>query len=376
MERAPRILFAGGGTGGHVYPAIAVADAVRRLVPEAAIAFAGTETRMEWDAVPRAGYPIHPITVVGLQRRLTPANLAFPFKLVRGLVQSRRLIEAFDPDVVVGTGGFVAGPVLLAAHLHGRPLVLQEQNAYPGMTNRLLARWAAEVHIAFPEAQQAFPPGKCVLSGNPTRAALRTADPHEARRHFELPEGAGGAGAPVLLVFGGSLGSQALNAAMERHLAALLDAGDVFVIWQTGSRYFERLQARVPAHPRLRLVPYIDRMDLAYAAADVALCRAGAITCSELMVTGTPAVLVPSPNVAEDHQTVNARSMERAGAAVLLPEARLEADLVEAVRGLLQDPERRAAMAAAARAQARPDAAERIAHAVLARAGYRLATTV
>ncbi|RMF53032.1 MAG: UDP-N-acetylglucosamine--N-acetylmuramyl-(pentapeptide) pyrophosphoryl-undecaprenol N-acetylglucosamine transferase, partial [Bacteroidetes bacterium] len=273
MEQGPRILFAGGGTGGHVYPALAIAEAVRRLAPEAAIAFAGTRERLEWEVVPKAGYPIHPITVVGLQRRLTPANLLFPVKLVQGLVQSRRLVRDFDPDVVVGTGGFVAGPVLLAASQLGRPIILQEQNAFAGMTNRLLARRAAEIHIAFPEARQAFPPEKCVLSGNPTRAELATADPDEARRFFDVPEGAA-----VVLAFGGSLGSLALNTALERHLDALLADEHVVVLWQTGDRYFDRLQARVPAHPRLRLMRYIDRMDLAYAAADVALCRAGAIT--------------------------------------------------------------------------------------------------
>lgn len=364
MQRAPRILFAAGGTGGHVYPAIAVADAIRSLEPEAAVAFAGTRERMEWEAVPKAGYPIYPITVVGLQRKLTVRNLAFPFKLVRGFAQSWDLVGAFDADVVVGTGGFVAGPVLLAASLRGRPIVLQEQNAYAGMTNRLLARRAAEIHIAFPEAERAFPEGKSLLSGNPTRPELRTASRAEARCFFDLPEDA-----TVLLVFGGSLGSEALNAAMEAHRDALLAEENTYVLWQTGARYFDRLRERVPAHPRLRLLKYIDRMDLAYAAADAALCRAGAVTCSELMVTGTPAVLVPSPNVAEDHQTMNARSMAEAGAAVLLPESELDQALVREAQALLGDAPRRDAMAAAARALARPDAAERIARAVLRLAG-------
>ncbi len=365
MKRAPRILFAGGGTGGHVYPAIAIADAIRARVPEAVVAFAGTRERMEWQAVPKAGYPIYPVTVVGFQRRLTPGNLAFPFKGLKGFFQSLRLVAAFDADVVVGTGGFVAGPVLLAAGLRGRPVVLQEQNAYPGVTNRLLARCARQVHLAFPEARQHFPEDKCHLSGNPTRPELRTAGRAEARRFFDLP-----ATAPVLFVFGGSLGSLALNSALEKHLPALLAADDVHVIWQTGDRYYDRLKARVADHPRLRLLRYVDRMDLAYAAADLALCRAGAITCSELMVTGTPAVLVPSPNVAEDHQTKNARSMAGTGAALVLPEARLDEALVPEVTGLLRDAARRQAMADAAHRQARPDAADRIARAILTLAGH------
>ncbi|MDX1548020.1 MAG: undecaprenyldiphospho-muramoylpentapeptide beta-N-acetylglucosaminyltransferase [Rhodothermales bacterium] len=365
MTRSPRILLAGGGTGGHVYPAIAIADAVRALEPEAAIAFAGTTDRLEWEAVPKAGYAIHPITVSGLQRKLTPRNLAVPFKLARGLWQSWRLVGDFDADVAVGTGGYVSGPVLLAASLRGRPLVLQEQNAHAGVTNRLLAKRAAQIHVAFPEAKAAFPEANCHLSGNPTRDDLRHADRAEARAHFGVPEGAS-----MLLVFGGSLGSAALNAAMQKHLAALLADENAYVVWQTGNRYYDRLEAAVEDHPRLRLLKYIDRMDLAYAAADLALCRAGAITCSELMVTGTPAILVPSPNVAEDHQTKNARSMETAGAAVLIPEARLDDAFLAEAPALLADAERRTRMSEAARTLARPDAAHDIARNVLRLAGW------
>ena len=281
MKRAPRILLAGGGTGGHVYPAIAIADAIRALVPEAALAFAGTQDHLEWDAMPKAGYAIHPITVSGFHRKQPWRNLSFPFKLIKGLAQSWQLIGDFDADVAVGTGGYVSGPVLMAASLRGRPVVVQEQNAYAGVTNRLLAKRAAQIHIAFSEAKQAFPPEKCRLSGNPTRAELRHADRAVARAAFEAP-----GEASLLLVLGGSLGSLALNTAMETHLASLLADDNVYVVWQTGRIYYERLRARVPQHPRLRLLQYIDRMDLAYAAADVALCRAGAITCSELMHSG------------------------------------------------------------------------------------------
>lgn len=368
--KSPRILFAGGGTGGHVYPAIAIADAVRRRVPEAAIAFAGTQERMEWEAVPKAGYAIHPITVVGFQRKHLMKNLRFPFKLLGGLRQSLRLVADFDADVAVGTGGFVSGPALLAASLRGRPVVIQEQNAYAGVTNRILARRAERIYVAFEEARRYFPAQKCVLSGNPTRGELRRADRREGHRFFDVPDEA-----PVLLVFGGSLGSQAINEAVEMHLHTLLETGNTYILWQTGALYYDRIRARLEAdgrlHARLRLRKYIDRMDLAYAACDLALCRAGAITCSELMVTRTPAVLVPSPNVAEDHQTKNARSMANAGAAVVLPEAQLEAGLPETVAGLLADVRRREAMAEAAGRLARPDAADEIAEGVLALARRR-----
>ena len=367
MHRNPRILLAGGGTGGHVYPAIAIADAIEEIAPDASIMFAGTRDRMEWEAVPKAGYEIRPITAGGIQRRLTTENLKLPFKLARGMLDSFRLIGDFDPDVAVGTGGYVSGPVLLAATLRARPLVLQEQNAYAGLTNRLLSRRAAQVHIAFEEARAYIPNAPCILSGNPTRRALREADRDEGRRHFEVPEEA-----TLLLLTGGSLGSQALNDAMETHYQDFLDERpDVHILWQCGERYYDDLRGRVKAGGRLHLMKFIDRMDLAYAATDLALCRAGAITCSELMVTKTPSVLVPSPNVTEDHQTKNARSMEKGGAAELLPEPELETRFASVVRELLASDERRRKMARAAGQLARPDAARHIAHSVLSLAGWR-----
>jgi len=358
--RPPHILVAGGGTGGHVYPAIAIADAIRARRPEARVVFAGTEDRLEARAVPAAGYALHPISAQGVQRRLSVKNLMVPVQMLRGLLQSWRLVGGIEPDVAVGTGGYVAGPVLLAAWLRGRPLLIQEQNAYAGVTNRLLARLAERIHLAFPEARDWVPAERAVVSGNPTRRSLREADPGEARSALQLP-----ADGRVVLVMGGSLGSAALNEAVETHLATLLDEEDVHLVWQAGARYHEALTERVDDHPRLRLLEYIDRMDRAYAAADLVVCRAGALTCSELLVTGTPAVLVPSSNVVADHQTKNARSMERGGAARLLPESDLMNRFVDAVRNLLDDPEARTEMAEAAREMARPKAADRIARDVL-----------
>ncbi|MEP0547125.1 MAG: undecaprenyldiphospho-muramoylpentapeptide beta-N-acetylglucosaminyltransferase [Rhodothermales bacterium] len=358
---SPRILFACGGTGGHVYPAIAIADAVRALAPDAAIAFAGTRDRMEWEAVPKAGYPIHAVTAVGFPRGLSPKLLTFPFKIAKGLGDSWTLIGGFDPDVVVGTGGYVTGPVGLAATLRGVPLAIQEQNAYAGATNKLLAKRAEHVFIAFEAARSSFPPGKAVLTGNPVRGDLTQADADAARAHFEIADGQ-----RVLLAMGGSLGAGPINDAFRTNLDALLADEALVVIWQTGRRYFDELEKQVPAHPRLRLLQYLDRMDYAYAAADLAVCRAGAITCSELAVTGTPAVLVPSPNVTADHQTKNARALADNGAAVLLPEPRLAAEFLPTVQGLLDDAGRLAAMERAALATGRPDAAREIAEAVLA----------
>lgn len=364
MRYAPNILFAAGGTGGHVYPAIAVADALRRRSPDAHIRFAGTRNRMEWRAVPNAGYEIYPITAVGLHRAELHRNLALPFKLARSMAESHALVRKFNPDVAVGTGGYVSGPVLLAASLSGKPIVVQEQNAWPGLTNRLLGKRAATIHVAFDEARRHFPSDRCLSSGNPVRKELVAADPEESRRDYELP-----GGAFVIAVFGGSLGSRAINEAMARSLETLLGDASVHVIWQSGRRYFDEVRSRVPAHPRVQLTQYVDRMDRAYAAADLVLCRSGALTCSELATTGTPSLLIPSPNVAEDHQTHNARSMVAAGAAEMIPESMIHT-LPEAISRLREQPDLLRDMSKAALDLARPDAADRIAGDVLRLAGF------
>ena len=361
MPRPPHILIAGGGTGGHVYPAIAIADAIRARRPEARVVFAGTNDRLEATAVPDAGYALHHITVSGFQRDLSLRNLSFPVQLAKGLMQSWRLVGAIEPDVAVGTGGYVSGPVLLAARLRGCPIVIQEQNAYAGVTNRLLSLLASRIHLAFPDARDWVPAGRATVSGNPTRKSLTQVDVSEARDVLGIP-----ADARVLLVLGGSLGSAAINGAIEANLETVLEDENIHVIWQTGSRYYDDIHKRVPEHPRLRVLKYINRMDRAYAATDLALCRAGAITCSELMVTGTPAILVPSPNVVADHQTRNARAMKRAGAAEVLPESDLTDQLADHVLALLADHNTRRRMADAARREARPGAADDIAADILA----------
>ncbi|WP_103019533.1 undecaprenyldiphospho-muramoylpentapeptide beta-N-acetylglucosaminyltransferase [Salinibacter altiplanensis] len=367
--RAPHILMVGGGTGGHVYPAIAIADAVRALRPDARIVFAGTQDRLEARAVPEAGYALHPITAQGLQRRAVASNFLLPIRVAQGLMQSWRLVGAIGPHVAVGTGGYVAAPVLMAAWLRGRPLLVQEQNAYAGLTNRVLSRLAVRTHLAFPEAKDWVPAEHAVVSGNPTRQSLQNTDPAAARAALDFPKDG-----RVVLAMGGSLGSAAINGAIQDNLDALLAKDDVHVVWQTGPRYHDDLIEEVDPHPRLRVVEYIDQMGHAYAAADLVVCRAGALTCSELTVTGTPAVLVPSPNVTADHQTKNARSLEQAGAAIRLDEEDLEARLDTVLLDVLGDPERRAQMATAARERARPDAAETIARDVLALADrYRTA---
>ena len=337
---------------------------------------------MEWEAVPKAGYEIHPVTVSGFQRGLSleaiGRNLSFPFKLLRGFWDSASIVRGFDPDVAVGTGGYVSGPVLLTASLMGRPIVLQEQNAYAGATNKLLAKRAETVFAAFEPARAYFPDGKVELSGNPVRSDLGPASEDlraEALQHYAIPEDLDGEPPRVLLVMGGSLGAGPLNDAVEKDLAALLADPRTFLVWQAGKRYYDAIRARLPEsgpiHDRVRLMAYLDRMDLAYAVADLALCRAGALTCSELAVTGTPALLVPSPNVTADHQTKNAQALAQANAARLLPEGRLATELAQVAPPLLSNPAALEEMEQAALRIARPDAARTIAERVLALAARR-----
>ena len=365
MSAVPHILFAAGGTGGHVYPAIAIADALRQRMPQAQIQFAGTRNRMEWKAVPKAGYEMHPVSAVGLDRARLHRNLALPFKLTRSLAESYAMVRRFDPDVAVGTGGYVSGPVLLAATLIGKPILVQEQNAWPGLTNRLLGKRAARIHVAFEAAREHFPSDRCVCSGNPVRKELAETDPAGARQRYGLP-----ADAFVIAVFGGSLGSRAINEAMVRHIDALLRDESVHVLWQSGRRYFDEMRRRVPERPRLHLMEYVDRMDEAYAVADLVVCRSGALTCSELAISGTPSMLIPSPNVTEDHQTHNARSMVAGGAAEMIPESKMDRALPEAIARVRARPEMLRDMAKAARALARPAAADQIAADVLRLAGF------
>ena len=355
-KRPIRVLLAGGGTGGHAYPAIAIADAIRTARPDAVIAFAGSPDKIEFRVVPQAGYAIHPITVQGLQRKLTAQNLLMPLRVAKGIKESVELIQEFDADVVVGTGGFVAMPVLLAARYLVRPIVIQEQNAFMGLTNRVASRFAQSIHIAFEEARPKKTRAKVYLSGNPVRSGLAGADKSEGKAFYGLDHAE-----KILLIFGGSLGSMVINQVVGDLIGSLLAIPGLGIIWQTGDRYYDRYEKTVAAHPRLKLVKYIDRMDLAMAASDLAVCRSGASTCAELMLTRTPSIMVPSPNVAEDHQAKNAQSIERNGACTLLPEKELKNQLVEKVVALVSSDAELKRMAAKASGLAKPHAAKEIA---------------
>ncbi|CAN5401311.1 undecaprenyldiphospho-muramoylpentapeptide beta-N-acetylglucosaminyltransferase [soil metagenome] len=366
-SRGPiKVLLAAGGTGGHVYPAISIADAVSRLSPDSEILFVGTRDRMEWQAVPSAGYTIKSVWISGFHRRLTPHNLLFPFKLIVSLAQSASILKKFRPGVVVSCGGFAAGPIGWVAAKMGIPLVIQEQNSYPGVTNRMLAKKAVAIFTAFKAADDFLPSDKITLTGNPVRSGLVVKDKKQALEHFGFT-----AEKPVLLVLGGSGGALALNNAMENSIDQLHDGLGVQIIWQCGNKYHEQLSSRIDEseYSELRLLSYIDNMPAAYGSADLVLTRAGAGTCSELMMIGKPSVLVPSPNVAGDHQTKNAESMVENGASVLIPETELEKSLAEKINQLIFDEAALRSMSEAALSMAKPDAAKQIAESLFEIAG-------
>ena len=355
-----RVIVSGGGTGGHIYPAVAVAEALRRRFgEEVEILFVGAEGKMEMEKVPALGYRIVGLPVAGLQRRFDLKNLAVPFKVLKSIRKARRTIRDFGADVVVGFGGYASGPVLWAAQRMGIPTVIQEQNSYAGVTNKLLAKRARTICVSYEGMERFFPKEKIVMTGNPLRGRFSKAgaDRREALAHFGFRDDL-----PVLLVVGGSLGTRTLNEMMKAWIVGTDGKAPVQVIWQTGKYYEREMQAFLAAHPAAHVWQgaFIDRMDYAYAAADLVVSRSGAGTVSELCLVAKPVLFVPSPNVAEDHQTKNARALEAKGAAVVVPDAECRTKAMPRAVELLADRETLAAMSRNLEALARPDAAEDI----------------
>lgn len=355
----PRILIAAGGTGGHVYPAIAIADAIKNENADSEILFVGTKDHMEWKAVPKAGYKIKSVWISGFHRRLTLKNMLFPLKLVTSIVQSFGIVSSFKPQVMVSCGGYAAGPVGWVAGKRGVKVVIQEQNSFPGVTNRMLAKFASRIFTAFKEAAKYLPSDKIVESGNPTRNTLDKVEKKVGLNTFNFDDSK-----PVLMVLGGSGGARSINEAVKENLDKL---SDLQVIWQCGSRYIDALMKEVDLenNKNIRLTAFIDNMPEAYAAADLIVSRAGASSCSEFMMTGKPSVLIPSPNVAGDHQTQNAQSMVDAGASELLKDADAVNALPELVHSLIKNQEKLKEMNKAALRLAKPDAAKMIAKEIL-----------
>ncbi|MCH5214021.1 MAG: undecaprenyldiphospho-muramoylpentapeptide beta-N-acetylglucosaminyltransferase [Muribaculaceae bacterium] len=356
MKNRPRILISGGGTGGHIFPALAIADACRRRF-DAEILFVGAEGRMEMERVPAAGYPIKALPVAGFNRKNIFKNFSVVMKLLRSMRLAKKILKEFNPDLAVGVGGYASGPMLKAAQKKGIPTLLQEQNSFAGVTNRLLASKAAKICVAYTDMERYFPKEKIVMTGNPVRKTLLESgmSPAEARKAFGLKPDL-----PTVLVVGGSLGALTLNESMEAAVKPLTEKG-IQVIWQTGKSFLPKAEKAVEGLEGAVALPFIPDMNAAYAAATLVVARAGAGTISELELLGKAAVLVPSPNVAEDHQTKNALALSSRDAAVLVPDKECREKLLPTVTELISDPSRLEKMRGAILKLALPDSDEKIA---------------
>jgi UDP-N-acetylglucosamine--N-acetylmuramyl-(pentapeptide) pyrophosphoryl-undecaprenol N-acetylglucosamine transferase len=359
-KEAPNILLAGGGTGGHLFPALAIADEIKRLEPASKFLFLGTKGKIEARVVPQRGYSIHMIWISGFHRRLTIDNLLVPLKVVVSLFQSLFVIRQFRPDVVIGTGGYVCGPVLFVASLLGIPTVIHESNSYPGMTTRLLAKRVTSIFIAFDAARQWLKRTDHVrLVGTPTREILGTVSKEESRSFFHIA-----ADKKTLLVFGGSLGAASINDAVLESIPEFSAAG-IQLVWQTGQGEYERVRKALGDRTIGWLGPFIDKMECAFGAADLVVCRSGATTLAELTRIGKPAIVVPYPFAAGDHQTHNARSLAEGGAAVMIADKDVRKNLKQTAIGLMNDSQRLNQMSKASTRMGKPEAGREIATDIL-----------
>ncbi len=353
-----RVIISGGGTGGHIFPAIAIANALKKLNPEIEILFVGAKGKMEMEKVPAAGYKIIGLTVAGLQRRLTAKNLLFPFKLIAGMIQAKKVVREFKPDVAVGVGGYASGPVLRVASGAGVPCLLQEQNSYAGVTNKILAKKAKKICVAYLGMERFFPEGKIVVTGNPVRQDIMAkVNKSEAVEFFGLDSSL-----KTILVIGGSLGARSVNNGILSGLKNLSD--DVQLLWQTGKFYYEDIKHGVDGIKNVKVQAFIKRMDFAYSVADVVISRAGALSVSELAVAGKPVIFIPSPNVAEDHQTKNAKVMVDDEAALMVKDDDTDI-LINKAQELLNDNELLEKLSKNIMQHARLDAADKIAEEVM-----------
>ena len=354
MSKIKKILISGGGTGGHIYPAIAIANELKLRYADAEFLFVGAQDKMEMEKVPHAGYPIKGLWIAGLQRSLTFKNMLFPIKLISSIWKSKKIVRQFKPDVVIGTGGFASGPVLHVASKKGIPCLIQEQNSHAGITNKILSKKVNKVCVAYENMQRYFPTDKIVFTGNPVRQDLLNVSSKrvEAQTFFKLDPNK-----KTLLVLGGSLGARAINQMIENNIKGLL-AQQIQIVWQTGKFYINEYK-KFDDLEGVQTHAYLSKMDLAYAAADIIVSRAGASSVSELCIVGKPVIFMPSPNVAEDHQTKNAMAIVNKNAAIMLKETEKEY-LMTKVQYLLQNEENVNQMCQNMKALARPEATQRI----------------
>ena len=352
--RPYKFIISGGGTGGHIFPAIAIADELKRRFPDAEFLFVGARDRMEMEKVPQAGYAIKGLWISGIQRNLKLKNLSFPFKLLSSLVRSRSIIRSFRPDVAIGTGGFASAPVLRVATMRNIPSLIQEQNSFPGITNRWLKNKVDRICVAYDGMERYFSPSKTILTGNPVRQDLLQIDGkrEEAIRSFDLDSNM-----TTLFVMGGSLGARKINELIDQHLD-LFKSKQVQLLWQCGKLYHETYATRNSS--TVKVMPFISRMDLAYAAADIIVSRAGALSVSELCIVGKPVIFIPSPNVAEDHQTRNAKAISGKGAALVLAESEASKAFADMFGRLIDNEQERKLLSKNIKNLGRPDATRRI----------------
>jgi len=358
-KRSMRVLISGGGTGGHIFPAIAIADALKVKYKDTEILFVGAHGKMEMDRVPAAGYPIKGLWISGFQRKLTFRNLLFPVKLLWSMAQVVGIVKRFNPDVVVGVGGYASGPALKVSGFLGHKTAIQEQNSYPGATNRLLAKKAEQIFVAYPDMDKFFEKSKIVFSGNPIRLDIVKKDisTSEAKTHLGLDQNK-----KTILIMGGSLGARSLNEAVMHLKELWLENPHIQLFWQVGKLYYEDyIDTDVAKLPNVNVVAFIDDMAMVYAASDIVVCRAGALTISEIAVLEKPAILIPSPNVAEDHQTKNAMALVDAGAAWMVSDANLKNELEGKINYLLDNEAECKLKGEKLRLFAKPNAANEIA---------------
>jgi UDP-N-acetylglucosamine--N-acetylmuramyl-(pentapeptide) pyrophosphoryl-undecaprenol N-acetylglucosamine transferase len=333
-----RAIISGGGTGGHIFPAIAIARAIQARDPKAEILFVGALGKMEMEKVPQAGFKIVGLPIVGIQRKLTWKNLIVPFKIISSLLKARKIIREFKPDIAIGVGGYASGPLLRAASAMGVKTLIQEQNSYPGITNKILSKKVDRICVAYDGLEKYFPNEKIVLTGNPVRPEVLdiSTKREKALQFFNLDPAK-----KTILFVGGSLGARTINQSVHKWAEKLISEGNQ-IIWQTGKGYYEtaKVYAGTSAKKDLKVFDFIREMDLAYAAADIIVSRAGAMSISELCLTGKAVVLIPSPNVSEDHQTKNAMSLVNKNAAVLLKDDAAQDDLYVCLSALLSDSEK------------------------------------
>ncbi|MES2680678.1 MAG: undecaprenyldiphospho-muramoylpentapeptide beta-N-acetylglucosaminyltransferase [Bacteroidota bacterium] len=365
-----KVIISGGGTGGHIFPAVAIANELKNLVPGVEILFVGAQGKMEMEKVPAAGYRIIGVPIAGLQRKITLSNLKLPFLVIRSLLKTRKIVKDFQPDVVVGTGGYASGPVLRAANSQQIPTLIQEQNSYAGITNKLLSKKAGRICVAYEGMESFFPKNKILLTGNPTRQDLVNVKEKlaEARNFFRLDPSK-----KTILVIGGSQGARVINESIGAGLKMLAD-NNIQLIWQTGKTYYPTAQQQVEkfAGKNLNALDFISRMDFAYAAADIVVSRAGASSVSELCNIGMPCILVPSPNVAEDHQTKNAMALVNKNAALLVKDINAPAELIKTAIALLADENQQVGLSNNISKLAYHNSANVIAREVLKLAGHSL----